>query len=233
MAGFDLTQTDRLLTTTRAVRRRLDLDRPVELEVITECLRLATFGPSASNTQLWRWIVITDEDKRGQIAAWYREAFYQYARGGAAGPDDENASAYDGDPGMARIYNASMYLADNLHRVPVHVLPCYLGRPDPEGGNIALTTMYGSILQAAWSFQLALRSRGLGSAWTTLHLWHEWEVADLLGIPDGVTQVALLPVAYTKGTDFKPPPRRPVEEVTGWNGWEATQKVEGEACRMN
>jgi nitroreductase len=227
-APFDLDEVDRLLTTTRAVRRRLDLDRPVEVEVIFQCLRLATFAPSASNTQLWRWIVVTDEDLRARIAAWYREAFHTYARGGAAGPEDEGAAAYDGDAGMARIYDASMYLADNLHRVPAFVIPCYLGTPDPGGGNIALTTMYGSILQAAWSFQLALRSRGLGSAWTTLHLWHERDTANLLGIPDGVTQVALLPVAYTKGTDFKPPPRLPAEQVTGWNGWETTEE---EACR--
>jgi nitroreductase len=216
---FDLETVDRLLTTTPAVRRRLDLDRPVEPEVVTECLRLATFAPSASNTQLWRWIVVTDAEKRARIAAWYREAFYQYARAGSAGPEDPRADAYAGDPGMARIYNASVYLADNLHRVPVMVIPCYLERPPVDGGNIALTSMYGSVLQAVWSFQLALRSRGLGSVWTTLHLFHEQDTADLLGIPEGVTQVAMLPVAYTKGTDFKPPPRRPVEEVTGFNEW--------------
>ena len=110
-------------------------------------------------------------------------------------------------------------IADNLGRVPVHVIPCYLQRPDPEARNIMLTSLYGSILQAVWSFQLALRSRGLGSVFTTLHLPHADQAAELLGIPAGVTQAALVPVAYFTGDDFKPAARRPMEEITYWNGW--------------
>jgi nitroreductase len=223
MATFDLTQVDHLLTTTRAVRKRLDLERPVETETITQCLRVATYAPSASNTQLWRWIVVTDVDLRAQIAAYYKRAFDAYARAGASGPPQDGQERQPvRDPAMERIYSASVYLAENLHRVPVQVIPCYLEQPNLEAGNIALTTMYGSILQAVWSFQLALRSRGLGSVWTTLHLFYEQEVAALLEIPEGVTQVAMLPVAYTLGGDFSPPPRRPVEEVTYWNRWEQT-----------
>jgi nitroreductase len=221
MVTFERDQVDQLLTTTLSVRRRLDLSRPVEPHVITECLRLATHAPNASNTQLWRWIVVTDAEKRSQIAAHYREAFDRYARPGASGPPSENAPDHDqtADPSMERVFRSAQHLAENLHRVPVHIIPCYLEQPNLEAGNVALATMYGSIVQAVWSLQLALRSRGLGSAWTTLHLWHEREIASLLGIPDGVTQIALLPVAYTLGTAFRPASRRPVEEVTHWNEW--------------
>jgi nitroreductase len=223
MSTFDLAQVDRLLMTTRAVRKRLDLDRPVEPEVITECLQLATYSPNAANTQLWRWLVVTDADKREQVAAVYRGLFNRYVRAAASEPDGASSVDYAQDPATARMVSASAYLADNLHRVPVHVIPCYLERPVPESGNVGLATLYGSIVQAVWSFQLALRSRGLGSVWTTMHLRSEQEVAALLGIPDDVTQVALIPVAYTIGDDFKPPPRRPAEEVTYWNDWGATQ----------
>jgi nitroreductase len=212
VAPFDLTQTDRLLSTTRAVRKRLDLDRPVEPEVITECLRLATYTPSAANTQLWRWLVVLDPAKREQIAEIYRGLFYRDVHRTESAPDAE----------MSRMYASAKYLADNLHRVPVHVIPCYLERPTPEHGAVGLATLYGSIVQAVWSFQLALRSRGLGSVLTTMHLKSEQEVAALLGIPDDVTQVALIPAAYTIGEDFSPPPRRPVEEVTYWDSWPET-----------
>jgi nitroreductase len=219
MANFDLAQVDRLLSTTRAVRKRLDLDRPVEPEVITECLRLATYTPSAANTQKWRWLVVTDADKRQQIADVYRGLFYR----------DRSPAEYDemieqtstSDPSTARLLSAAKHLADNFHRIPVHVVACYLERPNIEGGNVELATMYGSVIQAVWSFQLALRSRGLGSVWTTMHLHTEQVVADILGIPDDVTQVALIPVAYTIGEDFRPPPRQPVEKVTYWNSWPA------------
>jgi nitroreductase len=210
VAQFDLAHTDRLLSTTRAVRKRLDLDRPVEPEIITDCLRLATCAPSAANTQKWRWMLVTDTRKREQIAEIYRGLFYRDVRRAASSPD----------PAVRRIYSSSKHLADNLHRVPVHVIPCYLERPSPEGGNVALASLYGSILQAVWSFQLALRSRGLGSVQTTMHLKAEQEVAALLGIPDEVTQIALIPVAYTIGEDFRPPPRQPVDDVTYWNRWE-------------
>jgi nitroreductase len=119
-----------------------------------------------------------------------------------------------------RVYDSALYLADHLHEVPVHVIPCLVGRVDGES-NGRMAGFYGSIIPAAWSFMLALRSRGLGSAWTTLHLSKEREAAGLLGIPADVTQVALLPVAYTVGTDFKPAVRPPVEGITFWNGWES------------
>jgi nitroreductase len=200
---------DELLSTTRAVRKRLDLERPVEREVILECLRLAVQAPTASNTQDWRWMVVTDAEKRAALAEIYRSTGHAYLSMAAeSSPEGQTR----------RVYESAVYLAEILDRVPVHVIPC-IAQPINLSMNVTAASAYGSIIPAAWSFQLALRSRGLGSVWTTLHLLREQEVADLLGIPEGVTQVALIPVAYTLGTDFKPAARPPVEEITSWNTW--------------
>ena len=210
---FDLAETDRLLSTTRAVRKRLDLTRPVERDVILDCIRLSQQAPTGSNSQTWRWLVVTDEDKRAELARLYAETGREYL--GAAKENLDGADAQ-----TKRVYDSAFYLMDHLHEVPVHVIPCVTGRI-PEGAPVAAqASMFGSILPAVWSFQLALRSRGLGSAWTTLHLFREQEAAKLLGIPDDVTQVALLPVAYTKGTDFKVAQRPDPETITSFDQWE-------------
>lgn len=211
---------DHVVTTTRAVRKRLDLDRTVPPEIIEECLELALQAPTGSNSQGWRFVVVTDEAKRKVLADLYLEGWKMAYGGGDAAmagvPEEKQAQ-------QRRVLSSADYLANNLHRVPVHVVPCILGRPGPETPAAGWAGFLGSIIPAVWSFQLALRSRGLGSAYTTLHLFREKEAADLLGIPDTVTQVALLPVAYTKGTDFKPATRRPSTEVTYWDGWKATR----------
>jgi nitroreductase len=195
---------DHLLTTTRAVRKRLDLSRPVPPEVIEECLRLAIQAPTGSNRQGWRWVVVTDADKRAALADLYRQGFGPYID-----------RARQGSEGMTRVGESALWLAERLEQVPVHVIPCIedYTKGRPHAG------VWASIYPAVWSFQLALRSRGLGSVLTTLHLVREREAAELLGIPDGVLQAGLLPVAYSTGDDFKPARRRPVEEITSWNGW--------------
>ena len=213
---FDQTQTDKLLSTTRSVRKRLDLDRPVPESVVVECLRLAVQAPTASNEQGWRWMVVTDEAKRRELARLYSDGGKSYL---------ESAAEREMDPQTRRVYESALFLTTILERVPVHVIPCLKGR---GRGNINLlsASQYGSIIPAAWSFMLALRSRGLGSAWTTLHLFKEEEAAALLGIPyEEYTQVALLPVAYTVGTDFKPAARPPVENITYWDTWGETHGV--------
>jgi nitroreductase len=206
---FDVAETDRLLTTTRAVRRRLDLDRPVEREVVLDCLRIAIQAPTASNDQNWRWMVVTDPAKRAALADLYRENGLDYL---------DQARRKEQDPQTARVYERAYEFAQNLHRVPVLVIPCIDRRFDgaPLGVSAAA---FASIIPAAWSFQLALRSRGLGSVLTTLHLFQEQKAAELLGIPDTVTQVAMLPVAYAVGDDFRPAVRGPVEEITSWDTW--------------
>jgi len=206
---IDLAAADALLSTTRAVRKRLDFTRPVPRQVILDCIRLSQQAPTASNSQTWRWVVVDDADKRRRIAELYREA------AGSMLADNRKAAAEQGQKQTERVYGSAEYLADHLHEVPAHVIPCLMGKPYPghEGAYFA------SIYPAVWSFQLALRPRGLGTALTTLLTLREKEVAKLLSIPDDVTQCGLLPVAYTIGTDFKPAERPGPESITHWNGW--------------
>ncbi len=210
---FDIAMTDELLATTRAVRKRLDLDRPVPRAVITECLNLAVQAPTGSNSQTWRWVIVEDADKKQALADLYRQAASTYLE--AAG----EAAAERGDDQTNRVMGSALYLAEHLQEVPVHVIPCLEGRPPADTPPAMMAGFYGSIFPAVWSFQLALRARGLGSALTTLHLVHEKEASALLGIPDDVLQVALLPVGYTRGTDFKRAERPPVENIVHWNQW--------------
>ena len=208
-AEFDLGETDRLLATTRSVRARLDLDRPVPRDLLLECLRLAVQAPTASNGQRWRWVVVDDPATRRALGDIYRRMADRYLRD-YDGPDDS--------PQTARVMASAYGFAGVIADVPVMVVPCMTGRLESTAPAVA-APFYGSIIPAVWSFQLALRSRGLGSCFTTLHLAHEAEARDLLGIPEDVTQVALVPVAYTTGNDFSPAARPPVEEITYWNRW--------------
>ena len=214
MRPMDLATVDHLLSTTRAVRKRLDLSRPVEPEVIEECLRLAIQAPTGSNSQGWRWVVVTDADKRAALADIYRKGFYPYLEMQAAAGREREI-----DPQTARVVESAAYLAEIFEQVPVHVVPCVEGGELVSAGNVGAAGIYGSIFPAVWSFQLALRSRGLASSLTTLHLMHEAEAAEILGIPESVLQVALLPVGYFTGEDFKPAVRHPIESVTSWNKW--------------
>ena len=215
MADFDLGQTDRLLTTTRAVRKRLDLQRPVDPSVVLECLRIAGQAPSGGNGQRWRWVLVRDAEKKQAVADLYAKSFAPYIapRRAQIGPDDVASR---------RMIDSAQYLADHMGEVPVLAIPCILDRVTADATAEQLASFYGGVFPAVWSFQLALRSRGLGSALTTLHLEYEREVGEVLGIPETVTQAALLPGAYYPGTDFRAAPRRPVEEVTYWDEWKIT-----------
>jgi nitroreductase len=206
---MDLATIDHVLTTTRSVRKRLDLQRPVEREVIERCLDIAIQAPSGSNRQRWHFIVITDPQLRLGLAEIYRKSFGEYL--GNPSPTTQ----------VDAVRDSAIYLAEHFHEVPVQVLFCYEGRVE-QYGVAAQASVYGSILPAAWSFMLALRARGLGSAWTTLHLRYEQEAAALLGIPATYTQAVLLPVAYFTGDDFQPAKRTAASEHTSWNGWNRT-----------
>lgn len=206
---MDIASVDELLTTTRSVRKRLDLTRPVGRDMILECIRLAMQAPTASNTQDWRWLVITDADKRAAIADVYRSVGAEYLA---------YAAKEVSDPQTQRVYESAFALTDTLAQVPVHVIPC-LDNPIDNSNLLTAASAWASIIPAGWSFLLALRSRGLGSVWTTMHLAKEKEVAELLGIPETATQAALFPVAYTIGTDFRPAARPPAESITYWDSW--------------
>ncbi len=210
MTEFDLDTVDTLLSTTRAVRKRLDRDRDVPDDVILECIRLSQQAPTGSNMQNWRWLVVRDAETRRALADLYRAGGGDYLAA---------ASARATEGQIGRVMSSATYLAEHLQEVPVHVIPCIKGRLTPDNSVADWSGMMGSIYPAIWSFQLALRSRGLGSALTTLHLNREREVAEVLGVPDDVMQVALLPVAYTVGTDFKPADRPPPERIVHWDRW--------------
>jgi nitroreductase len=216
----DLTTVDRLLTTTRTVRRRLDLSRPVPPTVIEECLDIALQAPTAGNSQRWHFVVVTEPSTRAAIAGVYRRArAWYHAHPPAFLPEtlsEEEQRSRD------RMRRSGDHLAEHLHEVPVLILPCIEGRVE-HATVFDQATLYGSVLPAAWSLMLALRARGLGTAWTSDHLIFESEVRALLGIPARVTQAALLAVAFFTGDDFRPAPRRPAREVTHWETWDARQ----------
>jgi nitroreductase len=207
---------DELLTTTRAVRRRLDLTRPVPRELVEECLEVAVQAPTGSNLQGWHWVVVDDAEKRRGLAELYGPSFDDYAA--------TRSPRFDpGDPRAQRrreVARSAVYLRQHLHEVPVLLIPCIEGRPPTGGGALAQAGWWGSILPAVWSFMLAARARGLGTSWTTLHLRFEHEAAELLGIDDTrYTQAGLIPVAYTIGTDFKPAARADWRQLVHWNAW--------------
>jgi nitroreductase len=208
---FDLAMTDALLSTTRAVRKRLDLERPVPREVVLDCIKLSMQAPTGSNSQGWRWVVVDDAEKRAALGEIYREAGAAYLAAGVA--------MTEGKGQQGRVMSSALWLAENMGRAPVLAIPCIEGA-FPEGAPAAmLASQYASIYPAVWSFQLALRSRGLGSTLTTLHLLQAAKAAEILGLPEDVQQVAMLPVAYTVGTDFKRAERPGPETITHWNGW--------------
>ena len=209
---------DDLLTTTRTVRKRLDLTRPVERSVIEECLAIAEQAPTGSNRQNWHFVIVTEPAKRAAVGRYYRQGWETYRASGQGSSRETYA-----DPGrqvvQARVAASSAYLAEHMSDVPVLVIPCITGRTE-NASIVVQAATWGSILPAAWSFMLAARARGLGTAWTTLHLFHEKETAEVLGIPyDQVMQAALIPVAYTIGTTFHPAPRQPLDATVHWDRW--------------
>jgi nitroreductase len=209
---------DEVLTTTRSVRKRLDFDRPVERAVVEECLEIALQAPTGSNFQGWHWVVVEDAENKRRLRDIYLENFLIYAESGRSRSYEPGDMRYDQ---REKVSESAVYLAENFHRAPLLLIPCIQGRLDGVPA-FASASAFGSLLPAVWSFMLALRERGLGSAWTTIHLQRggEQKAADLLGIPfDDVTQGGLFPIAYTIGTDFKPAKRLPLANSLHWDTW--------------
>lgn len=208
---------DEVLTTTRAVRKRLDVSRSVPRAVLEECLDLALQAPNGSNRNGWRWIIVDDPGMVAKLAGEYRAAMDLLSSGAMPTPNPLDSSVHGED----KILSSAMALAEKLDRMPAILIPLMPGRPDGES-VVAQASMWGSIVQAVWSFMLALRSRGLGSVWATVATRREKEIAELLGIPHAeYTQVGMFPVAYTIGTEFKRAWRKPVADVLSYNGFDA------------
>ncbi len=212
---------DDLLTTTRTVRKRLDLERPVERSVIEECLDLALQAPNGSNHQQWRFIVLDDRETIARAAKIYIAAIDSYTEDIDAGREQYMRNT---GPRAERISESVAHLRDNMHRVPALLVPTLKDRFGVirKGTSTVYhdASQWASIAPAIWSFMLALRSRGLGSAWTTIHLRREREMAELLGIPyETHVQAGLFPIAYTIGTEFRRASRQPVGEVLVYNRW--------------
>ena len=211
---------DEVLATTRAVRKRLDFEKPVEPEIIKECLEAAIQSPTGSNSQSWQWLVVTDTEQRAALAGLYKQGWELYSQ-----MEGNVQTAYKGDEDARiaqqnRVQDSAAYLAENFEKVPVMMIPILPGRF--EGlPSVASAAMLGSILPGAWSFMLAARERGLGTAWTTIHLMFEEQAAEVLGIDyQSYTQCALITCGYSKGTDFKPAKRPPLETVLHWDRWD-------------
>jgi nitroreductase len=203
---------DELLTTTRSVRKRLDLTRSVPLQLVKECLEVALQAPTGSNSQGWHWVVVSDPELRAGVAGYYKRSYDAYR-----GARDTNAGSSGRQATQQRVASSADHLADHMAEVPVLVLACIEAAAELPADNQA--GLWGSLLPAAWSYQLAARARGLGTAWTSLHLRYEREVAELLGIPAHVRQGVLLPTAYYMGETFRPAPREPLETVLHLDRW--------------
>ena len=212
MPDVDVANADLLLTTTKQVRQRLDLSRPVPRDLLLECIDIASHAPMGGNQERNRWMIIDDPATKAEIAPLYQAVGRPYLEAGGQGAEGR----------QARVVASASFLVDHIAEVPAWVLAMRLDRL-PEGApNVDVAGYHGSVAPGVWSFQLAARARGLGSAWTTFHLVHEQRVAEILGIPATVTQVALLPVAYYTGDSFHPAPRRPAREITYFNRWKET-----------
>ena len=207
---FDLDEIDRLLTTTKQVRQRLDLTKPVPHGVLLECIDLASHAPMGGNLERNRWMIIDDPALKARIATRFAEVGRPYLAANAELRVDDRSQ---------RVIDSATFLVDHLAKVPALVLSLRLDRAPLDGSQGDAAAYDGSVLPGVWSFQLAARARGIGSAWTTFHLEHEAEIAELLGVPSTVTQVCLLAVGYYTGTTFTPAPRRPAREITFLNTW--------------
>ena len=211
--NFDLASVDYILETTRSVRKRLDLTRTVPRDVVERCLEIAIQAPTGSNQQGWKWLIVSDAEVKAQIGEYYKRSWYEYAGVAARSAPGDEPSAQ-----MKRVISSARYLADHMHEAPLMIFPCLRGRARDAspGANAGL---YGSIIPAAWSLMLALRARGIGAAWTTLHLSYERECNDILGIPADYTTAALLPAGYFTGETFRKADRVPAAQLTYWESW--------------
>lgn len=211
---------DQLLTTTRAVRKRLDFARPVDDQLIRECVEVAMQSPSGSNNMTMQFVIVKDEEKRKAIGEVYRQCYdiYRSLDGVYIGSLDKGGE--DENRQQQRSANSADFLAEHMGDAPALVIACNRGSRVEGMPAMMAASMMGNVLPAMWSFMLAARARGLGTAWTTVHLMMEQQVADILGIPfESVQQVCLSPLAHTAGTNFSPATRPPADSIIHWDAW--------------
>ena len=207
---------DQLLSTTRAVRKRLDFTKPVPDELVRECVALALQAPSGSNEITMRFVVVRDMAMIAAIAGVYQQCWQIYSSlpvfAGAIKRETTDLQAQ-----QDRVVDSATYLSEHMAECPALVIGCTTsGRLDGAPAAQSASAL-ANILPAMWSFMLAARARGLGTAWTTIHLMMEQAVADVVDIPfDTMQQVCLTPLAFTKGTDFKPAQRPDPDTVIEW-----------------
>jgi nitroreductase len=210
---IDVGQVDHVLATTRAVRRRLDFSRPVGNQVLLDCIDLAEQAPTGGNQGSRRWIIVRDQAVKDEIGELYRRTAVPFMA-----PIVERLQGTDHP--QERVLVSSLYLAEHLAEVPAIVIPTIIGRYDGSGRP----GLFDSVIQAAWSFCLALRARGLGTTWVTAALQDEAKVKEILGIPDTMTEIVVLPVGWTRGTDFRRAPRRPARTITYFDRFGVTSE---------
>ena len=212
---------DELLTTTRSVRKRLDLTRPVPRELVERAVDIARQAPNGTNRQTWNWLLIDDPEIRVGIACIYNKGMAiqtEIMQKEMAASNTDSADGHLAESITGKLTESVAYLAEHLHEVPMLLVPTV--KCDFDGANLFTQASYwGSILPAVWNFQLAPRARGLGSAWTSVSMHCQKEMIELLNIPAGHTHAGVFPIAYTKGVDFKAGPRGPLNEVVHWNDW--------------
>ena len=210
---------DEVLTTTRAVRKRLDLTRPVPDDLVRECVALAMQSPSGSNSMTMQFVVVRDAAKRAAIGEIYRQCYGIYTKldGVYIGSIDKGDA--DANAQQRRSATSADHLGEHMGEAPALIIACTIGRGDNQPGMVSASAM-GNVLPAMWSLMLAARARGLGTCWTTLHLMQEQAVAEIVGIPfESVQQVCMSPMAFTTGTDFKATVRPPADSIIHWDTW--------------
>lgn len=211
--AFDTARVDEVLATTRAVRRRLDLERPVDNQLLLDCIDVAEQAPTGGGSMgSRRWIVVRDQAVKDQLGDLYRQANLPYL----AAAERLRGTGHPRERPMA----SGVFLIEHLAEVPAIVIPTIIGRHDGSGRP----SLFDSVIQAAWSFCLALRARGLGTTWVTSALEDGARVKEILGIPAHMTEIVLLPVAWTKGTEFKRAARLPARAITYFDRFGTTSE---------
>lgn len=208
-----------LITTTRAVRLRLDLERAVAPELIEACVADALQAPQGSNLMRTEFVVVLDPERIARLGRIYREEFDSFYRSSEVGL----FKRVDDDPRHAaqsrRTRDSAERLAEVMDRVPAIVIPCLTPRLT-DGDLLAAKHRLATVYPTVWNFMLAARLRGLGTCWTGMTLGREADVAEVVGIdPEAVEQVCMVPVAHHTGETFRPAWRPPAEEFIHWDTW--------------